>query len=65
MKHLINYYIIHRESGISYNPDFISSTGNIMTATTNSALRPNAVINVKKLVTGLAQKRYRLIPKTV
>jgi hypothetical protein len=65
MEKLLNYYIVHRESGLSYDPDFISRNGKIMTAIANSAIKKERVINVERLLIGLAQRRYRLVPKTI
>jgi len=64
MANLLNYYIVHRESGVSYDPTYITSTNTLMLAVSNKATATKeVVINVKKLIAGLSQKRYRLVPK--
>jgi hypothetical protein len=66
MSKLINYYILHKSSGISYDPTYISTNGKIMTAISNKATgNKDVVINVHKLIVGLKENRYRLIAKTI
>lgn len=36
---LLNYYIVHRSTGISYDPDYICSRGKIMTAISNHIIQ--------------------------
>lgn len=65
MQNLINYYIVHRKSGISYNPTYITRSNALMVAIANTAMNKEVTINVKKLIAGLTEKRYRLVPKTI
>lgn len=66
MSKLVNYYIVKKSTGVTYNPDFITSTGQLMIATSNRATENNpVVINMKKLIVGLQERRYRLVPKTI
>ncbi len=61
MKTLINYYIIDRRNGISYEPCVCGET--FILAYPNRATGTEVLINTRKLVKGLTEKRYRLIPK--
>ena len=65
MQNLINYYIVHRATGVSFDPTYISRSGAIMTAIANTAVNKDKVINVSKLIKGLTERRYRLVPKTI
>lgn len=66
MQNLVNYYIVHRATGISYNPTYITTGNGLMLAISNKATATReVVINVKKLIAGLSEKRYRLVPKTM
>jgi hypothetical protein len=61
MKYLIDYYIIDRKTGISYNP--YVCMGKYLIAYPNIATGKQTIINAAKLKKGLAERRYRLIPK--
>lgn len=59
---LINYFIVDRVNGKTFNPDVCMDT--YLTAYSNVATDANRfVINFSKLKKGLAEKRYRLIKK--
>ena len=61
---ILNYYIIDRRSGISYDPFCI--IGNFMAAHSNRATDKGVTrINVPKIVTGLSHRRYRLVNKNI
>ncbi len=63
MSSLLGYYIIDRKSGVSYEP--YSVMGNVLLADSNLAIRKGStVINIGRLVKGLSEKRYRLIPRS-
>lgn len=61
MKHLINYYIIDRTTGISYAP-YVCMDKYIV-AYPNTATGKQVIINSKKLSKGLSERRYRLVAK--
>jgi hypothetical protein len=66
MASLLDYYIVHRSKGISYDPTHITPTGTLMLATANKATATKEVIVcVAKLRKGLSDRRYRLVPKTI
>lgn len=59
---LINYYIIKRSTGVSYDP--YEAGSKFLIATSNRATENNPVIiNVPMLIKGLKQKKYRLVAK--
>ncbi len=62
---LINYYIIDRINGISYEP-YLRYGNALLVARSNKATITTPVyINVNRLVKGLQEKRYRLILKSL
>jgi hypothetical protein len=61
MQYLIDYYIIDRKSGITYEP-YVCMDKYIV-AYPNIATGKQTIINGSKLKKGLAEKRYRLVPK--
>lgn len=61
---LINYYIVDRKNGKTYTPDvcmdsYLFAYSNIATD------KSRFLINWAKLKKGLAEKRYRLIERTI
>lgn len=62
MNNLLAYYIVDRKSGISYNPYY--NMGKVLLADSNVATSNGTAINIAKLVTGLAERRYRLVQKS-
>jgi len=64
MKSLFNYYVVDRKSGVSYTPIIVGSQAII--ATGNRATDPTVKrIDLKLLFKGLAERRYRLTPRTI
>jgi len=62
MHTFLSFYIVDRKSGISYNPFY--NMGKVLLADSNVATSNGTVINIKSLVSGLKERRYRLIPKS-
>lgn len=61
---LTGFFVINRETGVSY--DIVAQGAYSAKAYSNKATETGAVLfNLAKLVVGLKQKRYRLIPKTL
>jgi len=59
---LINYFIIDRKSGISYDTYFCGSS--YIIAYPNIATGKQTLINYSRLLNGLKEKRYRLVKKS-
>lgn len=60
---LISYYIVDRENGKTYTPDvcmdkYLWAYSNCATDTSRF------IINFSRLIKGLSEKRYRLIPRS-
>lgn len=59
---LLSFYIVDCKSGISYDPTI--DMGKVLIASSSGATdTKDVVINVAKITRGLAERRYRLIPK--
>lgn len=66
MKYLLNYFIIDRKSGKSFDPFYFGERKNILIAYSNCATDPNPFeIKIKNLISGLKEKRYRLVMKNI
>lgn len=61
-QNLINYFIVDRKSGISYDPYVCMSS--YLVAYPNTANGKQTVINYSRLTKGIAEKKYRLIQKS-
>lgn len=63
MSTLLSFYIVDRKSGISYDPFY--DMGKVLLVDSNVATRKGSTtINIAKLVTGLKERRYRLVQKS-
>lgn len=60
-QNLINYFIVDRKSGITYEPYICMN--NYLVAYPNKANWKQTVINYSRLTKGITEKRYRLILK--
>lgn len=59
---LLSFYIVDRKRGISYDPFY--DMGKVLLADSNVATSKGTIINISKLVTGLKERRYRLVQKS-
>jgi len=62
MTNFLSFYIVDRKSGISYDPFY--NMGKVLMADSNEAISKWIVISISKLITGLSERRYRLVPKS-
>ena len=62
MTNFLSFYIVDRKSGISYDPFY--NMNKVLLADSNEAISKGTVINISKLITGLSQRRYRLVQKS-
>ena len=62
MPNFLSFYIVDRKSGISYDPFY--DMGKVLMADSNEAISKGTVISISKLITGLSERRYRLVPKS-
>jgi hypothetical protein len=56
----LNYYIIDRIKGISYNPSMIIYNKKILATSNIATDKHEFIIDINRLVKGLNEKRYRL-----
>lgn len=65
---LFSFYIVKRSTGVSYtvHSTVAGLSGTIyLEVTPNRTDDPNRFINVGRLIKGLVERRYRLVPRTI